>query len=303
MRTQANDLTMKISVRRLSGIAGGVLALLGIVFVGQKLLGFWDEIELETLRTSVLILCVALSVVYALSNLLLAHSYRSLLLTFGQPVGQLAAIKLFGISQLAKYVPGNIFHLASRQAIGAGNGLSNGALAKASFWELALLTLSSACFVPLFIPTIWPSIPVLLAAILAVISLVAFLGTLNLILGIKGVVASLGYIAFFMTSGLLFAILLTAFSLSDIGPLAFVGICAAFIVAFLAGFIMPGAPAGVGVRELVLVFLLGTSVPELDLLVAVILMRFITVSGDLLAYLGAIAIPVKILPLETIQTQ
>jgi len=47
----------------------------------------------------------------------------------------------------------------------------------------------------------------------------------------------------------------------------------------------PGAPAGVGVRELVLLFLLKNVVAEAELLLAVVLGRLVTVMGDLL-FLG-----------------
>jgi hypothetical protein len=51
-------------------------------------------------------------------------------------------------------------------------------------------------------------------------------------------------------------------------------------VAWLAGLLTPGAPAGVGVREIMLLFLLGTVVGRADLLLAAVLSRVITVTGD-----------------------
>ena len=62
-------------------------------------------------------------------------------------------------------------------------------------------------------------------------------------------------------------------------------------MAWLAGLLTPGAPAGIGVRELVLVLLLKGIVPEAELLLAVLLSRLVTVGGDLLFYLVAMAIP------------
>lgn len=57
---------------------------------------------------------------------------------------------------------------------------------------------------------------------------------------------------------------------------------------------MPGAPAGIGVRETVLVLLLGSYMIEADLLMAVLIGRIVTVFGDVIFFLaisiyGAIA--------------
>ena len=59
----------------------------------------------------------------------------------------------------------------------------------------------------------------------------------------------------------------------------------AYVLAWLAGLVTPGAPAGVGVRELVLLALLKGSVGQTELLLAVLLGRLVTVSGDV-AFLG-----------------
>jgi uncharacterized membrane protein YbhN (UPF0104 family) len=61
-------------------------------------------------------------------------------------------------------------------------------------------------------------------------------------------------------------------------------LCGSYVIAWLAGLITPGAPAGVGVRELVLLFLLGEQIPAADLLLAVVLGRIVTVVGDLLFF-------------------
>lgn len=52
------------------------------------------------------------------------------------------------------------------------------------------------------------------------------------------------------------------------------------MIAWLAGLVTFGSPAGIGVREVVLLFLLGPMVVESDLLVIIILNRIITVIGD-----------------------
>jgi glycosyltransferase 2 family protein len=58
-----------------------------------------------------------------------------------------------------------------------------------------------------------------------------------------------------------------------------------YILAWLVGLVTPGAPAGMGVRELVLLFLLSDQLSETVLLLAVILGRMVTVTGDLFFFI------------------
>jgi uncharacterized membrane protein YbhN (UPF0104 family) len=67
-------------------------------------------------------------------------------------------------------------------------------------------------------------------------------------------------------------------------------VCGAYVLAWVAGFLTPGAPAGVGVREFVLYLLLAQLVGQPDLLAAVVLARMVSVCGDVLFYLGAVGV-------------
>lgn len=70
-------------------------------------------------------------------------------------------------------------------------------------------------------------------------------------------------------------------------PLFFVG---AFAASWIAGFLAPGAPAGLGVREAVLSLWLGTVMPPAQAVLLVIALRIATTLGDLLNFLaGGIA--------------
>lgn len=62
-------------------------------------------------------------------------------------------------------------------------------------------------------------------------------------------------ISFLLISGGIFVILLGALVQNEGGHLqAWIFICSAYAVAWLVGLVTPGVPAGVGVRELILLF-------------------------------------------------
>jgi uncharacterized membrane protein YbhN (UPF0104 family) len=81
----------------------------------------------------------------------------------------------------------------------------------------------------------------------------------------------------------LFALIVPEYS-----PIMLVPLCGAYVVAWLAGLVTPGAPAGIGVREIVLLLLLGSSVAEADLLLVVVLGRIVTMVGDILYFITSI---------------
>ena len=56
------------------------------------------------------------------------------------------------------------------------------------------------------------------------------------------------------------------------------------MVAWLIGFATPGAPAGIGIRELVLIQMLGSTIVETELILAVLVGRLVTAMGDILYF-------------------
>jgi len=234
------------------------------------------------------------AVIYGTANVLLALAWWRLLRHLGAWGTAPGSIRIYGISQLAKYAPGNIFHLAGRQALGMAAGLPAGVLVKSAIWELGLIAVTASLFGWLIVPLVSPGFPET-ASLFLLLGSVAFVGVLlRRKVGSQTAWAFLWQILFLFISGALFVALLTVIA-GDEGGLVFhwLSVAGAYTVAWLAGLVTPGAPAGVGVREMVLVLLLGSRVPETDLLMAVLLGRLVTVIGDLLFFMAAFLIPAK----------
>ena len=105
---------------------------------------------------------------------MLALAWWNLLAQFGASVSKRWAIKTYGISQLAKYVPGNIFHLAGRQAMGMAAGTPGWVLAKSSIWELVLISIAGAMFSLLALPLLIPGLSVAISTgVFAVVVVIA----------------------------------------------------------------------------------------------------------------------------------
>ena len=137
---------MSLILKRALHWAGSALALLGIAFVALRLHDYGAELDFSRFDTARWSVVVGFALIYGLANLMLALAWWNLLKQFGVSVSRRWAIKTYGISQLARYVPGNIFHLAGRQAMGMAAGLPGWSLAKSSVWELGLISFAGAVF-------------------------------------------------------------------------------------------------------------------------------------------------------------
>lgn len=262
------------------------MAVAGSVFVALRLRDQVTEIDFARFNGTIWLAVVGMALVYGLSSLLLALAWWNLLNQFDAHPSLRWAIKAYGISQIAKYVPGNIIHLAGRQALGLAAGLPGWPLAKSAVWELGLIAATGALFGGLALPLLVAGFPIAMGLTLF---LMALGGTATLLWHIAGppVTRALGwYTVFLAISGILFVVLINLVDSSANQLRAILlPVVGTYVLAWLAGLVTPGAPAGIGVREMVLLILLNGLVSQAELLLAVLLGRLVTVGGDMV-FLG-----------------
>ena len=262
--------------------AGCALAIVGIVFVALRLRNYSTEIDFSRFGVATWSAITTLAIAYGLANFLLALAWRYLLRHFGAGTSFNWAVRTYGISQIAKYVPGNIFHLAGRQAMGMAAGVPAWPLMKSAGWELGLISATGALYGLLTLPLIQPHLPVIASAavFMTALAIAAFL--IRRFIG-KSVARAFGlHVIFLFISGLIFVGLFKILAEKPrVEWLLMMPLIGAYVLAWLCGLVTPGAPAGLGIRELVLLFLLNGVVGEADLLLAVVLGRLLTVAGDL----------------------
>ncbi len=145
---------MRLNLKNCLHWSGSAIAIAGIAFVALRLREYGSEIDFARFGMVEWTEIVAFALIYGLANLMLAFAWRDLLEKFGAQVTNRWAIKTYGVSQLAKYVPGNIFHLAGRQAIGMAAGIPGWPLAKSTIWELGLIAIGGAVFGVLALPLV-----------------------------------------------------------------------------------------------------------------------------------------------------
>lgn len=271
---------------------GGVVALISLLFIGYRLWNYGEKADLGWLNAKDWLMLSVLTIIYCTANFVLARGWWHLLLHVGARPRQIWALRTYGISQIGKYLPGNIFHLAGRQAMGMLAGLDGKLLAKSVAAELSLIVFAGTIFsifgLPLIPLNLTPFGSVALFLVIAGISVFQFVQR-SAWLVLSALICQTIYL---ILSGLVFVgtLSLVAPGLS-FTPSFIVGCCGAFVCAWLSGLVTPGAPAGAGVREMVLWFFLSSAANHHDILLAVVFSRMVTVAGDLLFFLAARLIP------------
>jgi uncharacterized membrane protein YbhN (UPF0104 family) len=131
-----------------------------------------------------------------------------------------------------------------------------------------------------------PGFEVIVAVSLASLVLAGYIfrEKIGFIFTVKTFFLILLYIIAILVSGLIL-LLLSMYLVSDITGIGFVQYTLGFSVSFLAGFVVPGSPGGIGIREVVFVEIFKHSGTESYLLTQlIILFRLMAIVTELLIY-------------------
>jgi len=227
--------------------------------------------------------------------------------------------RIMGLTQLAKYIPGNVAQLVSRAALALRAGMNSRVYAISVLQESVLavaaslivgfgmLALSAAGLAQLPSAARGPVVVLGIASAVVVLVLCSFeLPARELLVhrrwwvralghagGLPGAAVGLPVLAAYCTNYLIIGIALwiIAQALQLPPSVDFAMLTAAFALSWTLGYFAPGAPAGFGVREGTMFLLMGGVAPDAQLLLLVLLARVMTTLGDgicfAVAWLGA----------------
>ena len=135
-----------VMLKRLVNLAGFMGSFIAVVFVLHRLNSYRTALDFSQFGFQTLLILVCAIVVYSAANALLTLVWWNLLQDLGDSSSFGSAFHIYGLSQLAKYIPGNIFHLASRQTLGMAAGIKGWILGKSIVYELLVICASALVF-------------------------------------------------------------------------------------------------------------------------------------------------------------
>lgn len=267
---------------------GALLLGASLIFVAVYARENWTKLSQVSISNSTMLVLAIL--LYAVSHISTALSWPFVLRGMSIPVSIRTGVQIGFVSQIGKYLPGNVAHYFGRATLAASSGvplLSSGtstaveiiaALFAAAIVGATALVIDpeAAQFLALRLMNAFQATTSILAALTAgVLALGTYLYWKRYSIGV--VLAPTLLLALsFTLSGLSFAALLA--SIGATSPTATV--IALFVVAWVIGFVVPGAPAGIGIREAILIGFLAPQIGGGPALACSLFHRVLTAGVD-----------------------
>ena len=284
-----------LSRSRAIKVAGAVLAAGSLAMVVAGVLEHWPTVRQWRPDGPGLGAVVTAALLYGLALVAAAEAWHRLLAYWsGRPGDRRAVWHAYCVTQIGKYLPGNVFHFIGRHGWVRALGYDDAAIVATTASEL-LLMLTAAGTVALVVLLAFPlpqggALWDLLASDAIPFGPLPWLAGLAVLAGAvlmarrfrvgPGDVGSLAtafglLLVLFAVMGLAFVAVVWAVGGSGAPALAGVA-----VLAWIVGFAVPGAPGGIGVRELVLVATVQPSEGAAVALIAAALFRLVTTLGD-----------------------
>ena len=290
---------------RRSHLLGTGLALAGVAWVLWQILGSgWSPPDGFDGRRILPAIALAAGL-YALLCLLQAIGWWWLTGVYGErrPMAPTAAV--WARTQIAKYLPGNVFHYVGRQALGRRLGLGHEALVASHLLEVISLLAAAAmigaggaiathspALATVSLPVVataatvgllaWPVADAALRRLPFTAKRMTALPKLSVTRAGRLLLPALAcHAAFLIGTGLLLLLLLRAAGPTAVGPMDVLWV---YALAWVAGLLTPGAPGGLGVREAVLTLGLGSALGSGTAAALALGLRFVTLLGDIITF-------------------
>ncbi|HWJ69928.1 MAG TPA: hypothetical protein VNS79_07780 [Sphingobium sp.] len=250
-----------------------------IVFIGERLWTLdWSALQPHVSWSVVVALLGALAL-FATADQVFALGWAATVdPTRRIPVRDIA--RIYGHGVLMKYLPGAVFQYFGRHIGGKKAGLAHAELTRSTMIEVGLhlvssLTVAAAC-------RMFDKVPLVSVVAIAILVCGCLLARRPLLTALAlQIIAFSAFAVAAMLIGL--AVLPTDASLADFAGL--------FLLAWLAGFVVPVAPGGIGIREAALLALAGNGLPAATVLASTLALRAASIFGDMVYGFIAMILP------------
>jgi hypothetical protein len=293
----------------------GLITISSVIFVSIRIYNNWELIRASTQSKPIVLMVMITGFVYFIIISILPATWQRLVSWISnKKTYYLDYYKIYGQTQIAKYLPGNIFHLVSRQVNADKLSVSQGSLILSSFLELLsyllvatticlvsyafgfrfqlkivnslLLVFSGIIFVIIFLVLVFPQ---LLQKFNRGSQIAKFLKAqhsqpklmLQTLIRVLFLVT-----AFFIMTSLLFSSLVFWVNNGN-SKIYLLMLFPIYCLSYVVGLITPGAPAGFGVREVVMIVTLTPLIGNSEATLLALLFRMSTVIGDILLFISA----------------
>ncbi len=293
--------------RRVLYAVGRVVAIAAVGFVGYQV---WLQLSQlsEFLRLPFLLSLFVAALAYAGCALLLVVAWHLALMMSGFRLSFYDSVSIYGRSNILKYLPSNVVHMVGRYAMLLGRGVEHRVIVSSTMAEIGLSIVAALSVAivfggPVLVENLkvtgFSETEVTIAAVsvvvvlCAVVWIIVSLGSRRefKLLGVGGhraFAAIFTYLVYFLGLGAV-TVLVAVSGGSSIDWRSFLDLTGIVAAAWVVGLVTPGAPAGLGVREAVMIVALSDTALGDEAVLIALGLRVATLGGDVLLWLiGAV---------------
>lgn len=242
----------------------------------------FQQIKLLTLSNKYTIIEFVLlsSIIYGFILLILAMAWKKILELIENRKLNNQVVLIYLNSQLYKYLPGNIFHYANRHIAANKISIQHKTLLKSNVIEAMGLVLSALVF-SVFILSLWKiNLKVYFSITVFLLLLFFYLRKLSSVQIMFKVTPY--YLMYFITIGLLCFYVVNYLTQNQLSIILCISL---YSISWVAGYIIPGAPGGIGVRESVFVILSHNLINSADAIFIITVLRLSTTLGEIISFI------------------
>jgi hypothetical protein len=300
----------KINVKKTVSWAGSALMLLSLLFIARQVYEMRNGLDFSVLTNPLVIAAfIAVVVFEGLVMVLNALNYHGIIADItGLPIKKQQVVKTYTVANLYKYIPGGIMYVVGRNRLAVENDeLSHGKVALATVIEGVLWAVSGAVIAASYSfrhslhyirqYRILPFILIAIAVIALILTPIIYIFRRRITAAYTAFKTAAPELRIGKTSAkrlLYMLVLMNLWAVTFIAVLMLLGqamtpaltitVMGLYILSWTAGFLTPGAPSGLGIREAVLLMFMSGTLNESVLLSTIVIHRALQVAGDLAAY-------------------
>lgn len=305
-----------INIKKYIKLIGNILTVFSIIFLIVAMIKL--DIDFSQIQNIVCFVWISIigSVSVALTVYAMAFAWKIILEKLsGKKLSLMSTVKVYAKSNMGKYLPGNVMHYVERNIFAAKMELNQLEIAAGSIIEVGTMILTAILFSIMisyrdFLNVLWQIInyKTIFVFIVAVVILLVIVVCLYIryskfqslikvifrprFLSVIGKIMPI-YMMVLLCFGMVLLFVCRYVLACEMSMEESLVMVSVFILAWLFGFIVPGAPGGIGIREFVLVLLLSAMIGETNILFAALIHRMISTIGDILAYIVSVLIREK----------
>jgi len=293
----------KSKIKSLSTLIGKSLGIFGLLFVFYTLS---QEYTLSSFIKQLMLLLQILPILFllnALSVLIGIFAWHIILLQYTKNIFPfLISYYYFSKTEIAKYLPGNIFHFLGRQVLASKVHISQIQMAKISLMFSILLLIGTTLTSTIF-AFLSQEIPPFILTLMGISSIMSFIIFIYLYpsFSIRKKVSIYIYLALSVTLQGIMMGMIAMYQSENFTANLFFQCISIYTLSWLIGFVTPGASGGLGIREGTFIAIstyLQLNISTDIIIFSVLLVRLINICVDVMLYISTIILEKKMKELE-----